>query len=195
YEQHASADKEFDEKDFGRFIEAQTVWDGAMAQALHAAASSAKNPFVVGIMGSGHLFRGYGVPHQLASLGANQVRVALPWDQHEACDELTADVADLVFGLNAAEEAQAAAERPKLGVMIEDKDGAVKIAKVINDSIADETGLKVGDVIVEAAGTVITDNGAFIQIVRRQAPGTWLPLQVRRDGKEIDFVAKFPSQK
>jgi hypothetical protein len=31
-----------------------------------------------------------------------------------------------------------------------------------------------------------------VEIVSRQAPGTWLPLSIRRDGQEIDLIAKFP---
>ena len=31
-----------------------------------------------------------------------------------------------------------------------------------------------------------------IQIIERQAPGTWLPLVVERDGVRMDVTAKFP---
>ena len=34
----------------------------------------------------------------------------------------------------------------------------------------------------------------LIQIVQRQAPGTWLPLKVRRSGEDIEIVAKFPTK-
>jgi len=33
----------------------------------------------------------------------------------------------------------------------------------------------------------------LMEVVARQAPGTWLPLSIRRDGQEIDIIAKFPT--
>jgi len=33
---------------------------------------------------------------------------------------------------------------------------------------------------------------ALIAAVRAQPEGTWLPLQVRRDGKTLDIVVRFP---
>ena len=38
---------------------------------------------------------------------------------------------------------------------------------------------------------VIADPGALNEVIRRQAPGTWLPLVVRRDGRFVDLVAEF----
>jgi len=32
----------------------------------------------------------------------------------------------------------------------------------------------------------------LVEIVQRQAPGTWLPLAIRRGADELEFVAKFP---
>jgi hypothetical protein len=31
-----------------------------------------------------------------------------------------------------------------------------------------------------------------VDVVGVQAPGTWLPLSVKRDGQEIEMIAKFP---
>ena len=33
---------------------------------------------------------------------------------------------------------------------------------------------------------------AVIAVVQRQAPGTWLPIKVKRGGETLDLVAKFP---
>lgn len=54
--------------DFLRFVVSQQLWDRAMAQEIHAVLSSYdkhKKPLIVGIMGSGHILKGFGVPHQL----------------------------------------------------------------------------------------------------------------------------------
>jgi len=53
------------------------------------------------------------------------------------------------------------------------------------------TGIAAGDLIVEAAGVAVGSAADLIDIIGRQAPGTWLPLAVERDGERLDMVAKF----
>lgn len=83
---------------FRRFVDAQQTWDRAMAQALAQAVGRADRPLVVGIMGSGHLQRGFGVPHQLRDLGVRDVANLIPWSRDDACADLTPGYADAVFG-------------------------------------------------------------------------------------------------
>lgn len=87
-----------DDPAFRRFVEAQQTWDRAMAQALAQAANRADRPLVVGIMGSGHVVRGFGAPHQLRDLGVRDVASLLPWSRDDACNELVPAYADAVFG-------------------------------------------------------------------------------------------------
>jgi uncharacterized iron-regulated protein len=84
---------------FLRFVQGQQLWDRAMAQAVAAAVSKSDAALVIGIIGSGHLAHRFGVPAQLADLGVDDVAVALPWDPHFHCDELTPTLADFVFGV------------------------------------------------------------------------------------------------
>ncbi len=77
YKQHDRKGKKegeigYDDPDFRRFIAGQQLWDRAMAQFIHAALhkpDEPEKPLVVGIMGTGHVVHGYGVPHQLRDLG------------------------------------------------------------------------------------------------------------------------------
>jgi uncharacterized iron-regulated protein len=87
---------------FGRFVESQTAWDRAMAEALarYAAAGPAgEKPLVVGIMGSGHIRYGYGVPRQLRDLNVKSVGTLLPVPVSLGCKELRSGLADAVFAL------------------------------------------------------------------------------------------------
>ena len=175
-----------------RFIEAQLTWDRAFAEAIDREARARPDALVIGVMGNGHLQHGYGVPAQLASLGWKDVSVLLPWDESKDCDQLTPDLADAVFGVES--EPEQAAPPPRLGVMIgQDKNG-VRIVEVTPDSVAAAAGLRKDDVIVEAAGETLAEPGDLQQIVARQAPGTWLPLRVRRGKRTLEIVARFPSQ-
>ncbi len=172
------------------FVEAQLTWDRAIAEALVTASQRDPGALVVGVMGSGHVERGHGVPHQLAALGvpARDVVVLLPWDTGRECAERTPDLADAVFGIAPGD---APAAPPRLGVLLRPATGGVEVMEVTAGSVGAAAGLRAGDVIVDAAGTSVTSAGVLRAIVARVAPGTWLPLRVRRGGRTRALVARF----
>ena len=175
---------------FRRFVESMLVWDRAMAQVLmqHVRASG---PLVVGIMGSGHVRDGLGVPRQLHDLGVRSVGTALPWDTTEPCDGLRPALADALFGL-APTGTATEAERPRLGIAIQKSPEGVRIAHVESGSVAEQAGLKAGDLLAKVAGETVKEASELIAAVQRQPSGTWLPLLVLRDGQSVEIVARFP---
>src|SRR5262249_53776397 len=181
------------EPEFKHFVEAQLTWDRAMAEALAGAKHKFPDATVVGILGSGHVAEGHGVPHQLKALGVTATTSLIPVAADEACALVGTAFADAVFTLPHTEEAPPP-DRPRLGVLLVEGDGAPRINRVVNDSVAEITGLKVGDDVLRAAGLEMRTPGELADTVARQAPGTWLPLSIRRDGQEIDLVAKFPAR-
>lgn len=179
-------------KDFAHFVEAQLTWDRAMAEAIAAAKTAHPDTLVVGILGRGHVEYRYGVPHQLSDLGIDDVAVLLPIETGEDCESLPDGIADTVFLVDPEENTAPAAPKPMLGVVIETAEDGVRILKVANDSVAQAAALTAGDIVLEAAGVPVRRYTELAQIVRRQAPGTWLPLRIRRGEKEMSVVAKFP---
>ena len=188
-----AAQPDRNDPEFRRFVESQQTWDRAMAEALGAAAKQSGAPLVVGIMGTGHIKLGHGVPHQLRALGVANFVSLLPWDRGEACSDLVPGLADAVFGLDARSSASTA-DRPRLGVAIETAPDGVRIVKVESGSIAELAGVRAGDVVSEIAGVAAKNTGDMIEVVQRQAPGTWLPLKVRRGGETLELIAKFPAR-
>lgn len=181
-----------DDPAFLRFVESQQVWDRAMAQGIAAASARQTTPLVVAIIGTGHLAHGYGVPHQLEDLGVANVAWLLPWEHGGDCGRLTAGYADAVFGMAAKRATGNASRRPRLGVMIEASGDGVRIQRVEKGSIAEAAGIREGDIVGEAAGVPVKESGDLIAVVQRQAPGTWLPLKVKREDGTLDIIAKFP---
>ena len=180
---------------FQRFVEAQLVWDRAMAENLARARRAGGNPLVVGIVGQGHLEYGYGIPHQLKSLGISDVSSLLPRDADEDCEELTnkgAPIAQAVFGLDAPAKSAPTSDKPKLGIFIETAEEGVLIKSVVPDSVAEATGLAKDDVIIMAAGQAVTTSAGLVNIIQGLTPGLWLPLQIRRGGETQSIIAKFP---
>lgn len=175
---------------FQRFVEAQSVWDRAMAERI-AETRRSTGRTVVALMGMAHAERRNGVPHQLAHLGIADPVVLLPWEAARACDDLDDRLADAVFGLGPVQGSET--PRPRLGVRLEDTaDGAV-IRAVQAGGVAAAAGLKPGDVVTAAAGTRVRRAADLTAAVQRQPPGTWLPLTVTRDRNTRELVAKFPA--
>jgi uncharacterized iron-regulated protein len=184
-----------DDPDFKRFVEGQQLWDAAMAQAIRSTLNRPEPPLVVGIMGSGHIKYGYGVPHQLKNLGVDDVGMLLPWNSGTACEQLTSGIADAVFGLALPSEISSEQpQRQRLGIRFEMAEtGGARVLQVEKGSIAEKAGLRDSDLIIEAAGMPIRELGDIVEIVKRQPPGTWLPLKVKRNGETSEAVARFPS--
>ncbi len=184
---------------FRRFVDSMQVWDRAMAEAIVRARGAATPPLVsgiplvVGLMGRGHLDHGFGVPHQLRDLGVPQPAVLLPWNVQDDCATLTAGLAAAVFGLLAAPGP--VQERPRLGVMLDAREGGVVVRDVLADSIAARAGLQAGDAIVTIAGVPVQAAGDVIEVVRQQSPGTWLPMTVKRGSESLELVARFPPRR
>jgi hypothetical protein len=180
--------------DFRHFVESQTTWDRAMAQALAEAVRSpgdADKALVIGIMGSGHIRYGRGVAHQLRDLGIDSIGMLMPVSASRDCAKLDG-IADAVFAV--PKLPSSAPPPPRLGIRIEQAKDGVGIVDVVSGSLAQATGLRAGDRIVSIAGNAIAGTGEVIRAVRAQPPGTWMPMRIRRDGKEIDLVVKFPSK-
>ncbi len=180
-------------EEFARFVEAQLTWDRAMAEALAAAHQRQPAALVVGVMGRGHIEYRHGVPQQLADLEIPDAAVLLPVDRAEACDGLPADLADAVFVIELSDRMTAAPPKARLGILVKTTDDGVRVENVLEGSVAEATAIEVDDIVVSAAGFLITQAGELIEIVERQAPGTWLPLIIRRGGEEIELAAKFPT--
>lgn len=189
FEEHPSS--HFADAEIERFIAGQLVWDRAMAVGL--AEAVARGSLVVGLMGSGHLEYGHGVPYQLADLGVSNVRVLLPHDSTDDCMVPKVGIADGLFGIAGGNRY----EPPPpllLGVRIDNDPAGVRIEAVMPDTVAADAGIAAEDIVINAAGVDVRVPGDLVAVVRRQQPGHVLPLTVRRDGKEMEVLARFPAE-
>ncbi len=201
YKQHDRTGKKegeisYNDPDFRRFIVGQQLWDRAMAQFIHSAlheSGGTEKPLVVGIMGTGHILHGYGVPHQLRDLGVEDVFSLLPWDASKSCKQFVSGVADAVFGVMPYVSQSTQPLRQRLGIRFEIAQGGAHVLQVEPGSIAEVANLQATDVITEIAGLEIKDTDDVIKVVRRHAPGTWLPLTVKRGDEVMEIITKFPA--
>ena len=177
---------------FARFVDAQLTWDRAMAEALWKVRKNNPDTLITGVLGRGHIEHRYGVPHQLEDLGIRDVAVLLPVEVGEACENTPAEIADAIFLVDKEVEPEHTSEKPKLGVHIEAADNGIRLISVLDGSIAQTAALAAGDIIVKAAGITMKSNTDLIEVIQRQAPGTWLPLDIQRGDQKLEIIAKFP---
>lgn len=175
---------------FARFAEAQTVWDRAMAEGIAAYLKARPGQLVVGILGAGHVRHGHGIAHQLADLGIGRVTNLVTWDQSHSCADLGTGLADAVF---VKTEDRGKPPPPRLGIAMEAHAQGVRILQVLAGSVAEQAGLKADDILTMAAGREMKDMRDVRTVIQRHAPGTWLPLKVRRGDAQVELVARFPA--
>ncbi len=190
---HAEKKDSSPDAGFKGFVDSQLTWDRAMAEALSQSVKHGdpnNRPLVIGIMGSGHIRFGHGVPHQLGSLGVSKVASLLPVGLEEECRHLQAGLATAVFTIPS--KAMPPNEPPRLGVVLEDVKQGLQIRSVNAGSLAEKTGLRAGDRIVDIAGRPASGSSDAVAIIRRQPPGTWLPLRIARGESQLDLVVQFP---
>ncbi len=196
WREHAAADDRSreaatpDDPAFARFVQSQLLWDRAMAEPLARAAQGTGAPLAVGIVGSGHLQHGYGVPHQLRDLGIESIGTLIPLSTAPGCTPLAPGLADAVFVT--PPRPLATHPPPRLGVVLEEGAGGIVVTQVVAGSLAEQAGLAVGDRLERVAGAIPDGVGDVIDAIRRQPAGTWLPLRVRRGAAGLDLVVRFP---
>jgi len=73
----------------------------------------------------------------------------------------------------------------------------VVINEVVDDSPADEAGLKEDDVIIRVDGSKITDSRELVEMIDESRPGDEITLTIMRDNKELELavtLGKRPGQ-
>jgi uncharacterized iron-regulated protein len=178
---------------FDHFVEAQALWDRAMAEGMANFRQNHPKTLVVGILGAGHVQDGYGVPHQLRALGIQDVASLLTVPSDHPCSEITPHLADAVFVVPPQPQ-ETLFPRPRLGVGLGEAPGGVEISMVFPGSLAEKSGIKKGDVVLKAAGSKVDTAEDFRGYVMRQPAGTWLPLLIRRGSKTQQIVVRFPPE-
>ena len=178
---------------FRGFVQGQSVWDRAMAEKIEQAINKDKHSVMIGVMGAGHLMHGFGAPHQLKDLGVDSIVTLMPWDGLIDCSELKNGAVDIAYGIIEIDTSETEEdERPRLGVYLDHINATVVITRLVDNSVAEKTGLKVDDQIVEIAGKKVTKVIEVVETVKSTAFGTWLPMKILRGDKTMELVAKFP---
>jgi aminopeptidase N len=145
FEEH----KNFGEKNFDFFYEAQVLWDETMAWSLDEYLRKNPSRQMIVIAGSGHLAYGSGIPNRAFRRNGYEYATIL----NDA--DVDRGIADYVVFPEEREGVTA----PKLMAMFKEKNSMVIITDFPGDSTSRKAGLRAGDVIVELDGSLIKTIG------------------------------------
>jgi putative serine protease PepD len=89
------------------------------------------------------------------------------------------------------------ARYPVIGAKVqtgEDDGSGAQIDEVLQDTPADQSGLREGDIVTEVNGERVTDGIALIVAIRSHQPGETLEFTVERDGRERTISVTLDSE-
>ena len=124
---------------FGNFYQSQILWDETMAHAAHDFLKENEGYQFVVLAGVGHIMYGSGIPNRLKRLNGKDFVTLIP--HIETLDE---ELGDFVY----MAEQIPSPPTLKLGVVLKEVDGRVRVEKVVPRSIAQALGIQEGDIIV-----------------------------------------------
>jgi uncharacterized iron-regulated protein len=185
------------------FLRVQTLWDETMAEnvANFLAGPQGENMHMMIMAGGNHVQYGFGIPRRVfrrlptsyALVGSKEIVVP------ESKRENLMDVEVPRFPMPAYDFVVFTAYESleirgsRLGVMLHEEDGRVRIEKVLPGSAAEESGLKSGDVLISFDGEPVEENLDIIYAVKQKRPGDRAVLEIVRDAAPITLEVLFSS--
>jgi len=124
---------------FDYFYQSQILWDETMAHAAAAFLKENTDYQLVILAGVGHIMHGYGIPKRLYRLNGKDYVTLTP-----DIGTLDDTISDYIYVMDHAEKPLTL----KLGVTVIEEDGLLRVEKVVPGSVAKNTGVKKGDILL-----------------------------------------------
>ena len=163
-------------KDFSFFLQAQILWDEAMAESARQFLTDNPESKLVILAGNGHVRHKYGIPERLYRRNHEPFTVVV---QDEEIEDGIADYVLITTKLEGEKS-------PRLGVIIEEKEHGLEVMSMSHNSPAKKAGLQEGDVIQMVAGQSIQSLADLKLALFYSKIGSRLKIQLERAGKNLD---------
>ncbi|OUD15292.1 ChaN family lipoprotein [Thioflexithrix psekupsensis] len=167
--------------DSAQFLQAQLLWDEAMAETAAQFLLTHPEHRLIVLAGNGHIRHGYGIPARVA----RRVEVsALTFVQGE---EVSPGVADYVL-LSPPLDGDMS---PRLGVMLEEKEGLLIVIELQNDSAAARAGIKKGDQLLRLSDKTLDSVARLKSILVHIDATETVSFIVQRGKQQIEVMVSF----
>jgi uncharacterized iron-regulated protein len=173
-------------------LRAQVTWDAAMGWNAQAALERHGGPesIMVVLIGAGHVTYGLGSERQLAPHYGGRIASLIPVEtakrNGERLDTVQASYANFIWGVPAARDTLYPSLEVSLMGPIGKRPG--QLIQVGRQSLAEQAGLRVGDVLLALDGQPISDGATLRRLEAGYRWGDVLVARIERDGREIDIT-------
>lgn len=187
------------------FVRVQTLWDESMAQSV---AEYLKSPRgqdrrMVVVAGDNHIRYGFGIPRRaFRRLPSSYVTIGtreldIPADKQDRLMDVTLPQNPMVpfdiLAYTAYEDL--GKQEVKLGIMLNDEDGKVRVEGVVPDSNAARAGIEKGDIILGLDEQPVYESFDIIYTVKQKKPGNKSMVKVNRDNQVLDIPVEYQLSK
>jgi len=162
------------ERNFERFETVQLLWDEGMAERASRYLQENPGRNLVVLAGSGHLSYGSGIPRRVARRLPIDYAIVLS-DAGGIPDPQVAD-----YLLMSTE--RRLPPSGKLGALLDDEDGTVRITRLAGDSAASVAGLRENDRIVAISGNPVSRFADVKVLLLDSKPGDTVTVEYQRNG-------------
>jgi uncharacterized iron-regulated protein len=183
------------------FLRIQTLWDETMADnvARFLESPEGEERHMMVMAGGNHIRFGFGIPRRVfrrlpttyTLVGSKEI--VIPEEKQKQLMDVEIPGFPMppydfvVFTAYESLEKQ----KVRLGVMLQEKDGSVQVAKVLPGSVAEKSGVQAGDVLVSFDGEPVKDSLDVIYAVNEKQTGDRAVLEIARDGVQKTLEVLF----
>ena len=198
FEEDDSIHASLSEEQWDGMFRAQCTWDATMAFNAVQALEGSDDPrsVMVVLIGVGHVAYGLGIERQ-AGLWfeggtASVVPIPLETDDDERIERVQASYGDFLWG----QPAETDPIYPSLGLATRSlkDEGLRQVFHIVEDSVAEASGVQVGDVLLAFDGAPLATKEFLGRAVAQMRWGDSAVLSVRRDGEPLDVMIHFRRQ-
>ena len=163
-----------EDQSFEKFLDVQLLWDEGMAERAARYLKDHPDYHLVVLAGAGHLAYGSGIPNRLQRRQPVDTAIVLnSWDG----SDLHPDLADFLL----LPEQQLLPAAGKIGLMINDKNGALEILSCKRGTPCAAHGIKPGDVITAINAEPVASVADLRLIMWDKKPGDRVTLKLHRE--------------
>ena len=188
-------------KSFETFYQVYVLWDEIMAETVanYLATEGGRDKKVVVLAGGNHVRYGFGIPRRVfrrlpvAYTIVLPMEVSIPKDKKDRLMDVSLPEIPLVpadfFWMVTYDDLKR--KKVRLGLMLEEAEGNLKVTKVLEGSLAAEVGIQPGDILVSLDGKGLQESFDLLYLLDLKMPGDKGKLIIRRDDKPLEITVNF----
>lgn len=187
---------------FAGFHRIQTLWDETMAENIvrYLASPQGEESHLLVVAGGNHVRNGFGIPRRVfrrlpissVLIGVDELEVSAAKQKEAYMDVKMPSFPMPAFDyLVYTRYEELEKQGVKLGVMLEEKAGRVRVTGLLPGSTGEKGGLQAGDFLLAIDGQSLADSFDLVYALKQKHFGDTVRLAIERDGARLELEIRF----